>query len=159
MGELAFTRPRPLKDSDELGEFVSGLPVVDEWLRKHARKARSAGTAVVYVSFSGGRLAGFYTLSAQPMVRSNVRGWLSRNVPEQIPVILLGMLGVDRRFQGCGLGRNLLLDATKRAVVVSETIGARALVVDPASDEAACFYRSCGFREILGGDRMFAKLR
>lgn len=159
MGGLAFTKPRPLVGSDVLDGFESGLPVVDEWVRSHARKARDAGTAVVYVSFTDGLLAGFYTLSSQSLVRSDVRGWLSRNVPEQIPVILLGMLGVDRRFQGRGLGRNLLLDASKRALAVSEAIGARELIVDPANDAARSFYRSYGFREISGSDRMFAKLR
>lgn len=159
MGGLEFTRPRPLEETDSLDDFSCGLPLVDEWVRRHARTARKAGTAVMYVSFSGDRLAGFYTLSSQSMLRSDVRGWLSRNAPEQIPVILLGMLGVDERFQGRGLGRNLLLDASKRALSVSESIGARALLVDPASEAAASLYRSCGFREVPGSDRMFARLR
>jgi ribosomal protein S18 acetylase RimI-like enzyme len=92
------------------------------------------------------------------MLRGNTRGWLARNAPQQILVILLGMLGVDERFQGMGLGRNLLLDASQRAAAISETIGARALVVDPASDAARRLYESCGFRSIPDSDRMFAKL-
>ncbi|MDO4797359.1 MAG: GNAT family N-acetyltransferase [Coriobacteriales bacterium] len=159
MGELAFTKPRPLEDSDVLDDFRCGLPMVDEWVHKRARMARKAGTAVMYVSFLGDRMAGFYTLSSQSMVRSDVRGWLSRNTPEQIPVILLGMLGVDERFQGHGLGKNLLLDASKRALLVSQAIGARALVVDPASDAAASLYRSSGFKEVPGSSRMYARMR
>ena len=133
--------------------------MVDGWVLHHARTVRRAGTAVVYVSFCRDRLAGFYTLSSQSMLRSDARGWLSRNSPAQIPVILLGMLGVDERFQGRGLGRNLVLDASKRALSVSEAIGARALVVDPAGEGAARPYRSCGFCEILGSDRMYARLQ
>ena len=156
MGELAFTKPRPLNDADVLEGFSCGVSVVDSWLQKHARKARVAGTAVVYVSFSHDMLAGFYTVSAQPLNRSDVRGWLSRNAPEQIPVILLAMLGVDRHFQSDGLGHNLLLDASKRAIAASEAIGARALVVDPVNKSAANLYRSCGFRNIPGSNRVFA---
>ncbi|MDO4808078.1 MAG: GNAT family N-acetyltransferase [Coriobacteriales bacterium] len=159
MGGLAFTKPRPLEGADVLDGFSCGLPLVDEWVRRHARTARRAGTAVVYVSFCDERLAGFYTLSSQSMLRSDARGWIARNAPQQIPVILLGMLGVDERFQGHGLGRNLLLDASKRALAVSEAVGARALVVDPAGEAAARLYRSCGFREIPGSDRMYARLR
>ena len=51
--------------------------------------------------------------------------------PAQIPVILLGMLGVDKRYQGEGFGRDLLLDAVHRAGYVSEQVGAKALIVDP----------------------------
>lgn len=159
MGELAFTKPRPLEDEDVLDGFCCGLPMVDEWVQRRARTARKAGTAIMYVSFSGDTMAGFYTLSSQSMIRSDVRGWLSRNAPDQIPVILLGMLGVDERFQGHGLGKNLLLDASKRALSVSQTIGARALVVDPASEAAASLYRSCGFRDVPGSSRMYARLR
>lgn len=92
------------------------------------------------------------------MSRHDARGWLARNAPQQIPVILLGMMGVDKDFQGEGLGRNLLLDASKRALAVSAEIGAKALVVDPADEHARGLYLHCGFREIPGSGRMFARL-
>lgn len=158
MGGVAFSKPRPLADGDSLEGFHCGLEFVDGWLSTRAKGARVAGSAVVYVSFAGDKLAGFYTLSSQSISRGGTRGWLSRNAPEQIPVILLGMLGVDQSFQGQGLGRNLLLDAAKRAIAVSGEIGAKALVVDPADDKARKLYESCGFRGIPGSKRMFAKL-
>lgn len=160
MGAIAFSAPRVLVDGDTVEGFKSGVELVDEWVRERALGARKAGTAVVYVSFSDqdGRLAGFYTLSAQSVTRGNLRGWIARNAPEQIPVILLGMMGVDVRYQGQGLGRNLLLDAVKRAQSISEAIGARAIIVDPADETARAFYANCGFRDIPGSDRMFAKL-
>ena len=158
MGTVVFSRPRPLEDADNIEGFSCGVELVDDWLHLRAKTARRAGSAVVYVSYAGERLAGFYTLSTQSISRGKTRGWLARNAPQQIPVILLGMLGVDKEYQGKGLGRNLLLDASKRAKAVSETIGARALVVDPADDSARRLYEACGFRDMPGTDRMFAKL-
>ena len=158
MGSIEFSRPRPLDDADDIAGFSCGVELVDNWLQSRAKAARRAGSAVVYVSYAGKRLAGFYTLSSQSVSRGKTRGWLARNAPQQIPVILLGMLGVDREYQGKGLGRNLLLDASKRAKAVSETIGARALVVDPVDDSARKLYEACGFRDIPGTERMFAKL-
>lgn len=105
-----------------------------------------------------GDLAGFYTLSSQSMARSGVGGWLARNAPSQIPVILLGMLGVDARWHGEGLGHSLLVDAAQRSSAVAQSIGARALVVDPADDSARAFYVRHGFRPIPGSNRLFAKL-
>lgn len=153
-----FTVPRQLEPGDQIEEFECGVALVDDWVRKRAAFARKAGTAVVYATFCDGVLAGFYSLSSQSIMRDAVPGWIVRNSPEQIPVILLGMMGVDKRFQGCGLGRDLLLDAVHRAESVAAQIGARALVVDPVDDSSNAFYAAHGFRCIPGSDRMFAKL-
>ena len=83
---------------------------------------------------------------------------MDHNAPLQIPVILLGMLGVDMRYQGLGLGKDLLLDEAHRSELVADYIGARALVVDPIGDDARRFYERYGFRPIPGTSRMFAKL-
>lgn len=159
MGGLTFTVPRPLEATDSLDGFSCGISLVDTWLQTRARNARAAGTAVVYVSYDmRGHLAGFYTLSAHSLERCATRGWMARNAPEQIPGILLGMLGVDMSFQGMHLGSNLLLDAVHRAMAVADTIGARALLVDPIDDASRAFYAHHGFKQLPESSRMYAKL-
>lgn len=159
MGSLVFTAPRPLEPNDPLDGFSCGISLVDTWLHTQARNARAVGTAVVYVSYvASGRLAGFYTLSAHSLERSATRGWMARNAPEQIPGILLGMLGVDASFQGMHLGSNLLLDAVHRAMAVADTIGARALLVDPIDDASRALYTHHGFKPLPESTRMYAKL-
>ncbi len=158
MGRVMFERPRPLREEDSVEGFRCGAKVVDAWVARHAAKARTLGTAVVYASFCNEKLAGLYSLSSQSMSREETSGWLARNAPMQIPVILLGMLGVDEAFQGQGLGHDLLLDAVRRAEAVAEQIGARAIVVDPADSSARSFYERYGFKVIPGSERMFAKL-
>ena len=158
MGEVAFTRPRILSAHDSVEGFCSGSSLIDGWVAKRARTAHRAGTAVVYATFCHEYLAGFYTLSAQSITRDTASGWIARNSSDQIPVILLGMLGVDKQWQGQGLGHDLLVDAIHRAELVAEQIGARALVVDPLDSSARAFYERHGFRPIPGSARMFAKL-
>lgn len=155
---LSFTAPRILSCGDSLEGFRCGSEAIDSWVERRAASAREAGTAVVYASFCDGRLAGFYTLSAQSISRGSARGWIARNAPEQIPVILLGMLGVDERWQGSGLGRDLLLDAVRRSSGVAGQIGARALVVRPLDERARAFYARHGLRDVPGSELMFAKL-
>ena len=70
---------------------------------------------------------------------------VGRNMPEPIPVILLGQLAVDTDYQGRGLGSDLLIDAGKRALTAADVIGARAIVVQAFDEDAKKFYAPFGF--------------
>ena len=72
--------------------------------------------------------------------------------------ILLGMLGVDERYQGMGLGAQLLRDAILNSLKVSELAGAKALVADPTGETAPAFYRRFGFSDVPGTTRMVLRL-
>lgn len=154
----SFTKPRKLLTDDKITGFDCGLPIVNDWLAKHYRTSNKQRTAVVYATFDGNALAGFYTLSAYSMTHEQASGWLRRNSPDPIPVILLGMLGVDMRYQTLHVGSQLLRDAILRAVSAAEIIGARALVVEPATDRAVTFYEHYGFRHINDSTMMFIPL-
>ena len=136
-----------------LRSLMNGCPRDPVLPKNRERPSRTSPTP------NQGELAGFYSLSAHAMERSNIAGgWLQRNVPERVPMILLGMLGVDRRFQGEGLGRKLLHDAVIRSLNISSELGARALIVDPVDSAAARFYENNGFQHIPESERMFLKL-
>lgn len=154
-----FTKPVQLEAGIGLGSFCCGVPVVDAWAERHAAAARKRGTAVVYVSYCNDVVAGFYTLSAHSVSRADIHGgWFVRNAPESVPAVLLGMLGVDKRFKGQGLGASLLRDAILNAMKVASLAGARALVVDPIDDSAAAFYEHFGFSHLSGTSRMALKI-
>lgn len=151
--------PRRLTEDDCLEGFECGEPIVDDWLLERALQAQRTGTATVYVCCTElGRLAGYYTLSAYSVDRSLANGWLSRNTPEQIPAILLGRLGVDMRWQGQGLGKDLLLDAVKRSRLIATQIGAKAMIVEPVSQHSSNFYLKYGFKKFVKSDLMYARL-
>lgn len=150
-----FEPPRTLTQADSLADFHSGVELVDTRARDRASRAQKSGTAVVYIVKSDEKIAGFYSLSAHSVQRDDVAGgWLKRNAPEQIPAILLGMLGVDTSFQGVGLGKSLLKDAIERSLAASTQIGARALLVDPVDNKVAEFYKRYGFRELAETTRL-----
>ena len=155
----AFSAPRQLGEKDNLSNFCCGVEIVDDWAHRRAHKAMSQGTAVVYACLEGGKVAGLYSLSAHSVARSDVKGgWLRRNTSEQIPAFLLGMLGVDKDYQGQGLGRSLLRDAILRAQSASREIGARALLVDPAGEGTSRFYEQYGFKPLPETERLFLPL-
>ena len=154
-----FTRPVKLEEPRGLEGFSCGVELIDDWVQKHAIKAEKHGTAVVYVSYCDGKPAGFYSLSPFSIQRAEVAGgWLKRNVPKQIPAILLGMLAVDKNYQGQGLGAQLLKDAVIRALSAAEIVGGRALLVEPVDEVAAAFYTKYGFERLKGSPYLFVRL-
>jgi GNAT superfamily N-acetyltransferase len=79
-------------------------------------------------------------------LHAGATGRVRRNIPDPIPVLLLGRLAIDRAWQRRGLGADLLQDAVLRALAAADTIGIRALLVHAISDDAKAFYERHGFR-------------
>jgi predicted N-acetyltransferase YhbS len=72
---------------------------------------------------------------------------MRRNMPDPIPVMVLGRLAVDRHYQDRGIGSSLLRDAILRVLQVAEIAGVKAILVHAISDEAKAYYLAKGFLE------------
>lgn len=68
-------------------------------------------------------------------------------MPDPIPVIILGRLAIDARYQGRRLGSALLKDAMLRTLSVANDVGIRGLLVHAISENAKQFYLQYGFQE------------
>jgi len=99
-------------------------------------------------------VAGYYCLSASSLRSEDAPGALKRNMPNPIPVILIGRLAVDGRFIGHGLGASLLQDAVLKSVEAARLVGARALLVHALNESAEGFYRKFGFVLMPHGTRV-----
>ena len=139
--------PEPIHAGHDLVGFESGEPALDEWLQRRALKNHAAGASRVFVLCSGTAVIGYYCLSAGAINHEAAPKSLSRNMPDPLPVILLGRLAIDRRFHNRGLGQALLRDAMLRVVNVAEQAGVVAILVHALSDSARQFYLSRGFVE------------
>ena len=72
-------------------------------------------------------------------------GRFRRNMPDPIPVAVLGRLAIDQSHQGRGIGRALVRDAGMRLVNAAEILGIRGLLVHAISEDARAFYEAVGF--------------
>ena len=117
------------------------------------------GGARTYVACDRDRVAGFFSLAASAVERRRVSSRVGRNMPEPIPVILLGQLAVDAEHQGRRLGSDLLIDAARRALAASDLIGARAIVVQAIDERAKSFYARFGFRPFSEREPLMLLLR
>ena len=142
--------PEPVSTSHQLDGFDCGTPSLDEWLKRRARINEIEGGSRTYVAAAGDQVAGYYAIATGSVLRNAVPSRIARNMPDPIPLILIGRLAVDCKWQGNGLGRSLLIDALTRCHAAGEIVGVRAIMVHAISAAAQTFYEHYGFVEAPG---------
>lgn len=118
---------------------------MDDWLKRRARANQISGASRTYVVAEAGKVVAYYCLSSGALALNDAPGGLKRNMPDPIPMAILGRLAVDQSWQGRGLGVALLRDAVERTQTASAILGIRGLIVHALSDEAKAFYEHHGF--------------
>ena len=136
--------PEPLTADHALGTFDSGVVSLDDWLRRRARQNQASGASRTFVACEAGGVVGYYALAASAVAPDAAPGRFRRNMPDPIPVVVLGRLAISRAHQGQGLGRALFQDAAQRVVHAADTVGIRGLLVHAISDQAKAFYLRLG---------------
>jgi GNAT superfamily N-acetyltransferase len=139
--------PEPLTAEHILDDFSCGEAWLDEWLKKRALRNQASGASRCFVIADGRAVVGYYCLSAGAIGHVAAPKSMRRNMPDPLPVLLLGRLAIDRNRQNTGLGRALLRDAMLRAVHIASDAGVFAILVHALSDAAKRFYMSRGFVE------------
>jgi GNAT superfamily N-acetyltransferase len=137
--------PTPLDDTHDVSLFDCGEPSLNDWLLRRALGNQISGASRTFVVCRAGFVVGYYALAAGAVTSSGAPGRLRRNMPDPIPMAVLGRLAVDRGLHGQGVGRALLRDAVLRTVQVSSAIAVRGILVQALNEDAARFYRACGF--------------
>jgi predicted GNAT family N-acyltransferase len=126
------------------------VEALDRYLKEQAGQDARKRVAVPYVLVStGGRIAGYYTLSSDNLRVDDIPAGLVKQLKlPRYPVVgatLIGRLARDLGFRGQGIGELLLVDALKRALAVSKRIASAAVVVDAKDENAHRFYSEFGF--------------
>ena len=137
-------RPEPLSAAHVLDGFESGVASLDDWLRKRALPNQTSGASRTFVTCDSGRVVAYYALAASAIATESAPGKFRRNMPDPIPVVVLGRLAIARSHQGRGLGRAMFQDAAQRIVRTAGSIGIRGMLVHAISDEAKAFYLQLG---------------
>lgn len=142
---MTLQAPQPLDEAHQLAGFDSGVPILDDWLKRRARANQASGASRSYVVCGDTRVFAYYALASGAVEIQDATGRVRRNMPDPVPVIVLGRLAIDRSCQRRGLGRALMRDASRRVLQAADIIGVRAIVVHAISPEAKAFYLALGF--------------
>jgi GNAT superfamily N-acetyltransferase len=151
MTETAW-REEPISKKHDREAFDCGEEALNEFLRRYARKSHERGGAKTFLAIddSDKTILGFYSLSPASVEYTRtpevVRHGLARY---DVPGFRLARLAVDRRFQGRGLGGQLLLAAGRRCLLAAAEVGGVVLVIDAKNEKVASWYSSYGAVPLL----------
>jgi len=145
---VRLSAPAPLDDSHRLDDFRCSHPGLARWLCERARRNQLEGASRCFVVCDEhSRVVGYHALAAGAVKHAVAPGRVRRNMPDPIPVAVLGRLAVHADWAGRGIGRGLLKDAVQRTLLASRELGIRALLCHAVDEGAKAFYRHHGFIE------------
>jgi len=143
---VGLKAPELLAEQHDTSGFDCGEPSLTEWLQRAGLKNQRNDGSRTYVVCDGQIAVAYYTLATGSIQRAEAAGKVRRNMPEPVPVVVLGRLAVDKRYQGRGIASGMLRDAVLRVIAASEQVGIKALLVHALSEEARRFYLRHGFQ-------------
>ena len=142
---MSLTAPEPLTLHHDTAAFACGMESLDHWLKQRALKNQASGASRTFVVCEGRRVVAYYALASSAVAAETATGRLRRNMPDPIPVVVLGRLAIDQSLQHKGMGRALVRDACLRVIAAADAIGIRGMVVHAVSATAQTFYEHVGF--------------
>ena len=141
-------------------DFDCGKELLNDYLKSQAGQDVKRKLSVCFVSSDSETnvIQGYYTLSNYSIPLSSFSEQIQKKLPKSynsIPTTLLGRLAIDKKYQGKGIGKILLIDALKRSYGISNEIGSFGIIVDPIDDEAKGFYQKYDYIELPDSGKMF----
>ena len=143
----------PISKKHDREAFDCGDAPLNEFLRRYARKSHERGGAKAFLAIEDAAdraLLGFYSLSPASVDYAQtpeiVRRGLARH---DVPGFRLARLAVDRRWQGQGIGGQLLLAAGRRCLLAAAEVGGVVMVIDAKNERVAGWYASYGAVPLL----------
>ncbi|MFV2056737.1 MAG: GNAT family N-acetyltransferase [Thiohalomonadales bacterium] len=144
---MGINAPCPITATHDVTSFDCGDHTLNDWLKRRSIKNENISASRTFVVCEDNTVIGYYSLAAGAITREETSGKIRRNMPDPIPVMVLGRLAVDSNWQGKHVGVGLLKDAIQRSIIVAQQAGVRAILVHAISKEAKGFYQHWGFHE------------
>ena len=139
--------PESLSPDHQVSSFACGESTLDEWLKRRALGNQTSGASRTFVAANDQlEVMAYYALAAGAVAHQDATRKVRQNMPDPVPVLILGRLAVDQQIHGQKLGGALLQDAFKRSLLVAQNTGVRALLVHALNDRASAFYQHYGFQ-------------
>lgn len=126
--------------------FDCNEAALNDFLLRQAGQQQRRGFGKTYVALAddGVTITGFVTVSAGQVATASLAA--QAKLPRYpAPILRIGRLAVDGRYQGKGIGQDLLAFALRMAVEFSQRVGLYAVLVDAKHEQAKSYYVKLGF--------------
>ncbi len=144
-------------------DFDCGYDLLDNYIKKQATQDVNRDLSACFVLIDKvNNVLGYYTLSANSIKREDFPERLRKKLPpsyNELPTIVVGRLAIDKSIKGNGFGEILLVDALRRCLKISESMGTISVIVDPIDDKAQAFYSRYGFILLPSSGKMFLPIK
>jgi GNAT superfamily N-acetyltransferase len=140
--------------------FDCGVAVLNQYLQRQARQDSERNQTRVWVwAWDDGEVIGYFSLASASISLGDLPEEMRKKLGkyQDLPMILLGRLAIDQRYQGQRLGATLLGFALRKVIEVNTIAAAWGVVVDAIGDDAVRFYQRYGF-QVLEGNRLYASI-
>jgi len=131
--------------------FDCGVEVLNNYLKLMANQHSTKDNSRTYVledKKNNSQIIGFYTLTMVSIDLSLLPKNLQKRHQNNHSAGLIARLAVDKRYAKKGFGAWLLVDALKKLLMASDTVGFPMIVVD-AKEGASSFYDQFGFTPFI----------
>ncbi len=138
----------PILRRHDRKSFDCGDVSMNDFLHRYARQSHESGAAKTFLAINDAdnkSILGFYSLAPGALAYADtpeiVRRGLARH---DVPGFRLARIAIDLRWQGQGLGGQLLAAAARRCLLAAAEVGGVILIIDAKSDRAARWYTGYG---------------
>jgi GNAT superfamily N-acetyltransferase len=147
MSLLAWHEEPILKKHDRKS-FDCGDPSMNDFLQRYARQGHDSGSAKTFLAIDNEdnkNILGFYSLAPGAVAYADTPETVRRShARHDVPGFRLARIATDLRWQGQGLGGQLLAAAARRCLRAAAEVGGVVLIIDAKGERAARWYTNYG---------------
>jgi len=93
-----LSAPELLNPDHDMAGFDCGVVSLNIWLDRRAMANQVSGASRTFVVCAGGKVVGYYALASSAVAPAAAPGRFHRNMPDPIPVVVLGRLAIAVRL-------------------------------------------------------------
>lgn len=138
----------PILKQHDRASFDCGDPSLNGFLQRYARQSHASGAAKTFLAIDDAdnkTVLGFYSLTPGALAYADTPETVRRGLARHdVPGFRLARIATDLRWQGQGLGGQLLASAARRCLCAAAEVGGVVLIIDAKNKRAAQWYIGYG---------------
>jgi len=138
----------PISRKHDRKSFDCGDALMNDFLQRYARQSHESGAAKTFLAVDNAdnrSVLGFYGVAPGALAYADTPETIRRGLARHdVPGFRLARIAIDLRWQGQGLGGQLLAAAARRCLRASVEVGGVVLIIDAKNERAARWYAQYG---------------